>query len=949
MLSPVPQARQPGCPWSAPWLLSLCFSVGSLALTAADQAPITLENEHFRYIISDAGKNLAFIDRATGVDYLRRDVASACAFVRSQGREIAATRVVLEDRQLTLAFGESGLAAHLRVEVRPSHLALAVESVTGNVESLVFLNAPLTLKGKPDEPFGACALSLNLITRVDQLPVLQNSLRAACEKKFGVAGARVAIVGMPMRGMLPALQEVLAGADEMPLCKVAGPWANEIQFNHGSYLFNFGSLTESNAGDWIDMARSLGVTQIDNHGGSAAFFRFGDFALNREKWPQGWETYQRIVTRLHAAGIGSIFHTYAFFIDKHSKYVTPVPDARLDAFRTFTLAEPVSSTSDTIQVNESTAGMNTITGFFEHNSVILHLGNELVTFGGVSQQAPWRFTGLQRGAFGTQAAAHPAGGPVRQLKECFGLLVPNPESSLFEEIAANHAEVVNQAGFDGLYLDAIDGASILRGGDECWYWADKFVFEIQKRLQRPVGMEMSAMWHHFWQYRTRWQAWDYPQRGQQRFIDLHAAEVNGGLLLPLHLGWWNFQTFQPPQVDPTYPEVVEYLGARLIGWNAGISLTGAIDRERLRHVPLLRRAVDILRTCEELRQGGGFDEKTRAQLRQPGQEFTLVRGAGKPFFRHSHSQPHTLSAAEPWTLDWPVANPFAPQPLKIRLEILMSAAAYDDPQAVALTDPAQPVAAGWKTKTAAGVSLAAGEISLAGQPGWELAATNSGQVPQKGAWARLEKQFAPPWNLKDQNALGFWIEGDGQGELLAIRLESPRHLAFGAVADRYLKVDFTGKRYVTLVETESARWSDYNWDDGKGMYNIYRETIHFEAVDAASIWLQNLPPGRSSKCRLGPIKALPMVYGTLPEVVLEINGSAFALPVTMTSGSFLELNGPGDCTIFGPQGERLGAVNPAGEWPVLRHGENQVRFKGHLDVHPAPRAKLTFFFQGEPL
>ena len=42
------------------------------------------------------------------------------------------------------------------------------------------------------------------------------------------------------------------------------------------------------------------------------------------------------------------------------------------------------------------------------------------------------------------------------------------------------------------------------------YWASKFVVEIQKRLKQPIGMEMSAMWHHFWQYRTRWQAWDYP-------------------------------------------------------------------------------------------------------------------------------------------------------------------------------------------------------------------------------------------------------------------------------------------------------------------------------------------------------------------------------------------------------------------------------------------------------
>src|SRR5439155_14802304 len=132
-------------------------------------------------------------------------------------------------------------------------------------------------------------------------------------------------------------------------------------------------------------------------------------------------------------GIGSIFHTYAFFIDKRSKYVTPVPDPRLDAFRVFTLAEPLGADSTEIAVNEPTAGMTTVTGFFEHNSVVLHLGDELVSFGAVSQQAPWRFTGVKRGAFGTAPSAHEKGAKARHVKECFGLVVPNPETALFTE------------------------------------------------------------------------------------------------------------------------------------------------------------------------------------------------------------------------------------------------------------------------------------------------------------------------------------------------------------------------------------------------------------------------------------------------------------------------------------------------------------------------------------
>ncbi len=905
------------------------------------QTEVAIENSHFRYTISPDGRNLGFVDRRTGTDYLRHDAASFCSLVRCEGKEYVATSVAWADRRLTIRFGQAGVDVVLGVESRDSYVRVSVESVVGKeIDSLVFLNVPLTLKGRPEEAFGACAFSLNLHTRVDQLPALQTNLRAACHAKFGLVGARAAIVAAPMEGILPALKQVLADADEMPHCTVAGPWAREIPFNHGSYLFNFGTLTESTVDDWIASAKNLGVSQIDNHGGSSAFFRFGDFTLNRDKWPEGWETYRRIVKRLHDVGIGSIFHTYSFFIDKQSKYVTPVPDRRLDAFRTFTLAVPVDSNATEIEVNESTKGMSTVTGFFEHNSVVLHIEDELVTFSGVTQEPPWRFTGLARGAFGTKAASHGKDAAARHLKECFGLFVPDVESSLFEEIAANHAQVVNECDFDGIYLDAIDGCSILRGPDECWYWGDKFVFEIQKRLKKPVGMEMSAMWHHCWQFRTRWQAWDYPQRGHKRFIDIHAASVNGGLLLPLHFGWWNFQAFTPPQVEPTYPDVAEYLGAKLIGWDAGISLTGAVDQASLNAVPLFRQAVDILRTCEELRRTGSFDEATKARLREPNKDFTLFRdGSGGWRFRSAHYDPHTAAVAEPWSLSWNAANPFDEQPVKIRVEVLMSAASYDDPCNVVLLDLSAQNASTPACADGVTATVAAGT----------LAATSSGKVPRNAAWARCERKFDSPLNLKGREALGVWVEGDGLGEILAIRLDSPRHISFGALADRYIPVDFTGRRFLTLIETESARWSDYVWNDGKWLYNAYRETIDFGSVESVGLLYNNLPLGREVRCVVGPVKAMAMVPCTVKNPTLTVNGKAIAFPVEMQSGSRLEFDGTGGCTLYGPKGETLAQVTAAGAVPLLRNGDNPIRFSCDPASGPSPRVKVTVISHGDPL
>lgn len=939
-------------------LHTLMRVLGAFVFLAASVAwgqpsSIVLESEHLSYRISTHGTNLEFVDRASGIDYLRKDTTSPCAWVRINGTNHPATSASLSEGRLTLGFGGEGtLSAVLRFESRGGYLRFTVESVTGaDVDSLVFVNAPLRLDGRPDEPFGACAFSLNLITRVDALPALQRDLKASCYRKFGLVGAKAAIVGAPMAQMLPTLKRVLTESDEMPHCPVAGPWADEIPFNHGSYLFNFGSLTESNVDEWIAATRSLGVTQIDHHGGGG-FFRFGDFALRPEKWPDGWQSFKRIVQRLHEAGIGSIFHSYAFFIDKQSKYVTPIPDKRLDAFRTFTLSAPISADATELLVNEPTKGLSTVTGFFEHNSLLLHVDDELITFSTVSQEAPWRFGGLKRGAFGTKPAIHAKASRARHLKECFGLLVPDVDTSLFEEIARNHAEIVNQCGFDGMYLDAIDGASILRGGDECWYWADKFVFEIQRHLRKPAGMEMSAMWHHFWQYRTRWQAWDYPQRGHKRFVDQHAQAVNGGLLLPLHLGWWNFQLFNPPQVEPTYPDVIEYLGAKLVGWDAGISLAGAIDPKRLAEAPLLRRAVDLLRQHEELRRAGAFSKAVRAKLREPGREFSLMRdAAGNWRFRPVHSEARTVSAAEPWSLAWTVENPFERQPLRIRLEALMSTSSYDDPGNVTLFDPGDaeklpPL----RSAESVSANLAPVASSSPDKPAGLLTASHPGKVPRRGAWATLERRFEPVLGLKDHQALGLAVESDGLGEVIAVRLESPHHISFGAIADRYVTMDFKGWRTFALVETESARWNDYLWNDGKSHYNVYRETIDFRNVERASLWINNLPPGQQSRCVLGPIKALRMLPCVVRNPTIAVNGTAVTLPATIPSGGFVESGEQGEWTVYGPKGETVAKVTASGPVPQLRAGANQVEFScASSDDGPPPRARLVIFAQGPPL
>jgi len=204
-------------------------------------------------------------------------------------------------------------------------------------------------------------------------------------------------------------------------------------------------------------------------------------------------------------------------------------------------------------------------------------------------------------------------------------------------------------------------------------------------------------------------------------------------------------------------------------------------------------------------------------------------------------------------------------------------------------------------------------------------------------------------NLKERQALGMWIEGDGLGELIAVRLQSPQHLSFGAVADRYINVDFTGRRWFTLVETESTRWSDYTWNDGKSLYNVYRETIDVSAIESFEIWCQNLPPGKQVKCGIGPVEALPLLSGIVRDPAITVNGTTIVFPGALTSGSWLECNGPENCIHYGAKGEVIGKVAPSGPLPTLRAAQNLIQFSCTSTNGPSPRVRVTVFTQGAEL
>lgn len=917
---------------------------------AGPKPVVSLANDYVEMVIGADGSYLRFVDKRTGRDYCDRKAGVTRARVRIGKKEHVATSVSKDGERFIMTFGETGVTATIRPIIQKRYLVLEVESVSGKgVECFTFVDVPLTLKATPNEPFVACALALNLKTNVTRIPQPSTRLRAMCYRRFGFAGAKVALAACPRAELRKILQEVVTAAPELPKSPIGGPWAMDAEINKGSYLFNFGNMSEQTVDDWIKLAGDLGINQIDFHGGSS--FRFGDCKPNPKTYPKGFASLKAVIDRLHAAGIKAGLHTYAFFIDKKCPWVTPIPHPGLGKDAVFSLAADLSVDAKSVPVIESTAKMSTTTGFFVRNSVTLQIDNELITYSDISKDPPYAFTKCSRGACGTKPTVHAAGAKVRHLKECFGLFLPDGDSSLLIEVAAKTAEAYNTCGFDMIYMDALDGEDTLGGGANGWHYGSKFVFEVIKRVKKPPVLEMSTFHHHLWCVRTRMGAWDHPSRSHKAFIDIH-CNANRGLrqqFLPGHLGWWAIKTWTGFQNEPTFADDIEYLCGKCIGNDVGLSVMG-ISPGQIDKVPVYKRLAGIFKRYEGLRHAGHFDDAVKAKLREPGKDYTLFRDdAGKWRFRRAQYDKHKVVGSNGWSSAWTTRNPFKQQPVRLRIEALMSAKPYDDPGNLIVEGFADPkVFAERKARQEMPFGLTSTtERIKAGKRSGILRATNTNWKPRRAAWTKLGRTFKPTLNLSKHSALGVWVHGDGKGQVLNVQLTSPSHISH-AIGDHYVVVDFEGWRYFELIEPEGERHRQYAWPYNSG-YGIYRESVNYSHIKTLSLWYNNLPVGQGVTCLLSPIKAMPLVVAKIKAPAVTIGGVKIVFPVEMASGSYLEFHSMADCKLYGPKGNLISEVKPRGEVPILRAGDNRAVFTcdGPTDVNP--RARITVIAHGEPI
>lgn len=950
-------------PWSRLALVGVLMAGNTLSKAEAAK-PIELESQYLKYLIGADGSNTAFLDKRSGADYCDHNAATKFARLRKSGKQFVASQAAYADGKLQVQFSESGITAIIGVTIEKRYITFEVLSVSdATVDELVFLDVPLTTQGSLADTFQGCALALNLKADIVELPGPSRHLLASCFSRPGFVGAKVAILGCPAGELRNVMKEVVRATNDLPQTDRGGPWALDAPSNRSSYLIDYpGSISETNVDQWITTARAIGAKQIDFHTGPT--LRFGDYEPDPKAYPRGWASLKAVIDKLHAAGIEAGLHTYAFFVAKNSKWVTPVPDPRLAKDATFTLTLALAETSKTVSVAETTKDMSTLTGFQVRNSVTLQIDEELITYAGISKEPPYAFTDCQRGAYGTKAARHEAGVKVYHLKECFGLFTPDGDSTLFDEVAARTAEVYNQCGFDMIYLDALDGTDVLGHWPNSYkYYANKFVFTLCAALKRPAIMEMSTFNHHLWFARSRIGAWDAPSKGYKRFIDQHflANQSSQGNFLPANLGWWCVFDWSPKDRIRTFPDDLEYIMCKALAGDHSLSWLLGFEPDQFEKSYNAKRLGAIARRYEELRLTNYFSPAIREQLAAPNRDFTLEKSAnGQWRFRPIRYDHHKVLSLDGSSDRWNVENTFGKQPLKVRIEALLSLAPYEEGgEILAAFDATNEFSL---KETSQGVASSLQSVSTpvkAGAVSGRFSA-KSDKTNALCAWTMTGKQFPQPVNLLEKG-FGVWIHGDGKGEVLNFQWRAPEHLSIG-LSEHYAVIDFTGWRYFGFVEPESERLMDYGWpyfyahpDQQFGgpapIKHLNRMAatfwVDYGKLDSLKLWYNNLPQGQEVKCHLSPIKALPHVKTKLTNPAIRIGNHTITFPTTLESGSYLEFRSLTDCKVYDDKGGLMAEIKPQGDVPTLEAGNNVVEFSCTAASGVSARANVTIISQDD--
>ena len=327
---------------------------------------------------------------------------------------------------------------------------------------------------------------------------------------------------------------------------------------------------------------------------SRGYRLLGDYDL-RAEYPGGYEDIRNMLDKVKAAGITPGFHTLQTQVGVESRYVTPSIDPRINRKRLFTLKEPIPSSGE---ITEITVEENPVDAPLHDYTRVIAFGGEGFEYEGYTTEAPYRFTGVRRGAYGTNAVPHPKGeiGGILDISE-FGRnasLYINQDNDLQDEIAEKIAKIYD-CGFEFLYLDGSEGVNTPFGIN-----VSLAQFRVASKLGKmPIFMEGAAKSHFSWHMQAGANAFDIfpPKVFKEKILEFPYAEAPrmAKNMTRLDFGWWNI-------TPETTPEMWDFAESKAAEWHCPVTIQFSF--KALASNPHADELLAVLKKWEEYREAG---------------------------------------------------------------------------------------------------------------------------------------------------------------------------------------------------------------------------------------------------------------------------------------------------------------------------------------------------------
>ena len=635
------------------FLLTLLLIVLNLNFTLArgtDPKKIVIENTEMRLVLGSNGRAISLIHKPTGQECLEKGVdAPVFALTEyrpydnelfltypAKSRTFAADTIRRVGNELKVGFEQIAYTATIALNITNDYIGFSLKALDYQIESFgvkrrteidEFTLLQLPVKKRKyfgewlnvvwDDKVAVNVLATDPYAKID---AFQNKnyylLYAGMENKVKLMGVGAALITTSKDKLLDRIDRL-----EQDFKLPRGVESRRSEAYKYSY-YELRNVTPQNIDEHIAYAKQGGFRTM--------VIYYPDFAKSmghfpwRPDYPNGMADLQTITRKINEAGMIPGFHIHYSKAAKDDPYVSPVPDARLNLVRIFTLADSIDGRSTTIKVEENPEGCT-----MEDGRRFLKLGNELVTYQKFTTTPPYQFSGCRRGELGSK---------IKQLEKGFkfGLLDVDTwplfvrfdqSTSIQQEVAERIGEIYAKAGFRFVYFDGAEDVN-----PPYWHTVSRSQLLVYNCLKPTPLFSEGALKSHFgWHILSRANAFDLfrPEVIRQATLKYPMTEAKyiAQDFTSINFGWNDYLAPDKRSIG-MQPDMYEYICSRGAAWDCPIALMGKLDQLKIH--PRTNDNLEVIRNWEEARIRNFFTKKQKEALKNSRQEHTLlVNEAGK--------------------------------------------------------------------------------------------------------------------------------------------------------------------------------------------------------------------------------------------------------------------------------------------------------------------------------